>query len=197
MPRNNELEEQEFSHFFNVNELIKGYADVTIEASEGQAKDVARRVNINEIKSLTANLKVQSSKGSGLYHVKGALTSTVIQECVVTLDPVETKITEDVEGWFADRAGAVSFAAAKREREGSKAQGEVEILDEKDDPEPLIEGHIDLGELVTQHLSLAIPPYPHKEGVEFEVGDDQVSQNDDAPYKKNPFEALKDWKEKR
>jgi uncharacterized metal-binding protein YceD (DUF177 family) len=135
--------------------------------------------------------------GSPAYHVSGKFNALVVQECVVTLEPVETSLSEPVEGYFADKEKAVSFAAAKRAREGSKNQGEVEILEESDDPEPLHNGMIDLGELVVQHLSLALPPYPHKEGVTYEMGDERFALDEKSPLKKNPFEALKDWKENR
>lgn len=196
MSQPNTITEQEWSHFFDVNDLGKtGREELTITASDEECEDIARRINVISIKDVSASLVV--ARISGAYNVTGNFTATVTQECVVTLDPIETNLSEPVEGWFADKEKTVSFAAAKREREGVKSQGEVEILDESDDPEALIDGIIDLGELVTQHISLAVPPYPHKEGVEFEVTDDKFDINENSPLKKNPFEALKDWKENR
>ena len=87
----------------------------------------------------------------------------------MSLEAFETELSEDVEGWFADKENRVSFAAAKKEREVVKSHAEVEILDEKEDPEAIIDGVIDLGEFTAQHISLAIPPYPHKEGVHYDV----------------------------
>ncbi|MEM7617963.1 MAG: DUF177 domain-containing protein [Pseudomonadota bacterium] len=196
MSQPNAITEQEWSHFFDVDDLGKeGREELTISASEEECKDIARRINVLRIKDISADLVI--SRSAGTYHVTGSFTANVTQECVVTLDPIETNLSESVEGWFADKESTVSFAAAKREREGAKSHGEVEILEESDDPEPLIEGIIDLGELVTQHLSLAVPSYPHKEGVEFEVTDDKFKINENSPLKKNPFEALKGWKENR
>jgi len=51
--------------------------------------------------------------------------------------------------------------------------------------------------LCVQHLILAIPPYPRKEGAEHPIGDDSYEPDKDSPLRKNPFEALKDWKEER
>jgi len=196
MSQPNANTEQEWSHFFDIDDLGKeGREELTISASEEECEDIARRVDVKEIKDVQADLVIKRT--SGTYHVTGKFTATVTQECVVTLDPIETNLSEEVEGWFADKETTVSFAAAKREREGAKSHGEVEILEESDDPEAMIEGIIDLGELVTQHISLAVPPYPHKEGVEFDVTDDKFDINENSPLKKNPFEALKDWKENR
>ena len=197
MPLKEELTEQEWSHFFDIEDMDGDHMALSIEASEEECEDIARRVKINEIKDVKADIQILKQSGAASYHVKGTVLATVIQECVVTLEPIETQIKEPLEGWFADKERTVSFAVAKRQREGVRNNGEVEIMAESDDPEPLIEGVIDLGELVTQHISLAIPAYPHKEGVEYEVTDDKFKLDDDSPLKKNPFEALKDWKENR
>ncbi len=197
MPQHDKLTEQEWSYLFNINDIEKGRAELTISPSNDECEDIARRVDVLNIKDVKANLVITRESGSAIHHVSGKFKAIVTQECVITLEPIETEISEAIEGWFADKQSAVSFAAAKREREGIKTQGEIEILDESEDPEPIIEGLIDLGELVTQHISLAIPPYPHKEGAEFEVTDDKFKLNENSPLRKNPFEALKDWKENR
>ncbi len=196
MPNSPKLTEQEWSHFFDVDDLEKKPTELTIEASEDECADLARRFAVVSIEKATAKLKL-SNAGGHVIHVQGRFECDITQECVVTLDPVQSSLSEPVEGWFADRDTAVSFANAKKEREVAKSHAEVEILDEKEDPEPVVEGRIDLGELVAQHISLAIPTYPHKEGVEYEVGDDNLTLDEKSPLRKNPFEALKDWKENR
>ena len=197
MPKKQELIEQEWSHFFDVDDLEDRQTKLTIEASDEECTDLARRLNVEGVKKASADLTLTREKGSHSIHVTGQFHTTVALNCVVTLESFDQDLSENVEGWFADKEKAVSFAAAKREREASTSHGEVEMLDEQDDPEAIIEGQIDLGELVTQHISLAIPPYPHKDGVEYEYGDDQVQINESSPLRKNPFEALKDWKENR
>ena len=197
MPRKPELTEQEWSHFFDVADMDDDSLSLSIEPSQEEVEDMTRRLKVNEINNVKADLQILKVTGSGAYYVSGTVGANVTQDCVVTLEPVETGIEEQIEGWFADKDTTVSFAAAKRQRDGVKHNGEIEILDEADDPEPLVDGVIDLGELVTQHLSLAIPPYPHKDGVQYEVGDDSFKLDENSPLKKNPFEALKDWKENR
>jgi len=53
-----------------------------------------------------------------------------------------------------------------------------------------------VGDVVTQFLSLSIDPYAHKEGVQYEVGDDE-EHPETSPIRKNPFEKLKEWKDKQ
>ena len=197
MPKH-ELTEQEWSHFFDIEDLQDdGVTKVTIEASEEELQDMARRLNVQSIQSAKADLTLHQEKGGNTIHVKGQFESKLTQNCVVTLEDFETVLSEPVEGWFADKETAVSFAAAKRDKEAAASRGEVEMMEESEDPEPIIEGVIDLGELVTQHISLAIPPYPHKKGVSYEYGDENVQIDEKSPLRKNPFEALKDWKENR
>ena len=64
--------------------------------------------------------------------------------------------------------------------------------------EPLADGKIDAGELVAQHLSLAINPYPRASGLEGKV-DIAYPEFDDDPggvseERENPFLALAGWR---
>lgn len=193
-----QLTEQEWSHFYDVEDLESKPERLTIEASEEELEDVSRRLQIIGIKNASAKLVLKREQGGRVIHVSGELTALVIQECVISAEPIETTIVEPVEGWFADKDKTVSFVAAKRDREADKSNNlEVELMEEREDPEAVLNGAIDLGELVTQHISLALPPYPHKEGMIFEHGDENIQINEESPLRKNPFEALKDWKEKR
>lgn len=196
MPKQ-ELTEQEWSHFYDVDDLESKPETLTIEASDEELQDVARRFGVNAIKGAKATLTLNREQGGRIIHVTGSFEAQVTQECVVSGDPVETTLSEALEGWFADKEKTVSFAAAKRERDVSQSHGEIELVPEEEDPEPIIEGVIDLGELVTQHISLALPEYPHKDGVQHEYSDDSIEIDEKSPLRKNPFEALKDWKENR
>lgn len=192
-----ELTEQEWSHFFDIADLKDGKTRISIEASDEELSDMARRLGVVSVQSAKADLVMTQEKGGHTVYVSGEFTSTITQECVVTLENFEKELSEPVEGWYADKETAVSFAAAKRDKEAAVSRGEVEMMEESEDPEPIVNGVIDLGELVTQHISLAIPPYPRKDGVKYEHGDENIQVDEKSPLRKNPFEALKDWKENR
>ncbi len=168
------------------------------EASEQERVDLARRLAILSVEHANAVVTLQRLKGN-IIHAIGTLQAEVTQACVVSLAPVAQSIQEEFEGWFGDDDSAVSFARAKSDREAQKANMEVEILEESVDPEPIINGKVDIGELTSQHLALSLDPYPHAPGVKYELGVDTKDQaaKDGANLRKNPFEALKDWKEKR
>ncbi len=167
-----------------------------IAASEDECAAVARRLGILGVDELKAECWVTREQGGRVIHVTGNLNAKIRQACVVTLEPVESEISESFEGWFADPEQTVSFAKARREREQVKSGQEVPILEEWEDPEPTQDGLVDIGELVVQNLALAMPQYPHKDGVTHEITDEDL-KTEKSDLRKNPFEGLKRWKERR
>lgn len=85
-------------------------------------------------------------RGKRDWDLDGRLGATVVQPCVVTLDPVTTRIEEEV---------ARRFRADMPE---PPAGAEIE-MPEDDSLEPLPET-VDLGRVMAEALALAIPPYP-------------------------------------
>ena len=196
MPKKKVIE-QEWSYFIEAEDIDAKGTKISIAASEEERRHLSSRLSLEKIDYLEADLTLARQSGSVAVHVQGSFRAKVTQICVVTLEPFDSDMEGEVEGWFADRESTVSFTEAKRERDVMKLQGEIEITDERDDPEPMIAGMIDVGELVVQHLSLALPAYPKKEGASHDLTDEDFAVNDKSPLRKNPFEALKDWKEQR
>lgn len=185
-----------WSYLFDVQELEKSPVKLTISPGKDENKRLEMRMGLRALESLSADLVLERTRGGLVIHVTGRIKAGVKQSCVVSAEPVEDTIEEDFEAWFADPEAAVPLAKAKRDLSAKKGYVERPIMDEKEDPEAIIDGHIDLGELVTQYLSLAINPYPHAEGAEYAYGDDQKKDAGAGDFK-NPFAALKDWKDKQ
>lgn len=164
--------------------------------SAEELKILARRLDIFKIKELKAKVKAQRNSGNMVIHITGDLYAKIEQKCVITLAPVHSEINESFESWFADTQETISFAKAKRDRLSDKEKQELPILEEFDDPEPIMNGVIDLGELVTQYLSLGIDPYPKTE----EMKNRELKDDSDLTVLKdnldNPFAALKEWRAK-
>lgn len=187
--------ETEWSHFFDALGMAGSRAEVSISPNEEERRRLALRLNLISLDALKADIVIQFRSGEATYHVNGRFKAALTQACVVTLEPVKSKLDETFESWFSDPQGPVSFTKLKHEREAAKAYGEMPLLEEKDDPEPLQAGKIDLGELVTQFLSLAIDPYIRAEGVSLDAP--HAKKAEEGPdVIKNPFAALKDWKER-
>ncbi|WP_448203470.1 YceD family protein [Azospirillum sp. sgz302134] len=157
----------------------------TIEATESERKALAERFELEAIDRLTATVRLRSVRGGQMVRVAGELEADVVQTCVVTLEPVPAHVTESFGALFAPESMI------------PKDEDEIEIdpnIAEEDLPEPMVNGRIDIGELAAQHLSLALDPYPHAEGIEFtgySEGEDEEEEVEKAePEKPNPFAAL-------
>jgi uncharacterized metal-binding protein YceD (DUF177 family) len=109
-------------------------------------------------------------QGSGL-RATGRVAATVGQDCVVTLDPVESEVDEPFDVVFAPQAAADAPAT-----EGAEAE-------DGDPPEALIDGTADLGAILADLVLLGIDRYPRKPGAEF-------APPADASPRTSPFAAL-------
>lgn len=188
----------EWSYMVTAESISAEPKTFTFEADERQCIDLARRFSIVSIEEAEAVVTLQKVSG-GVIHAMGTVRAEITQACAVSLATIPVSIEEEFEGWFADKsANAVSFAKARSERDVKKGQTEIEVLDESVDPEPITNGKLDIGELAAQYISLAIDPYLRAEGVSpvYSVGPKE-KEGDGAELRKSPFEALKDWKEKR
>jgi hypothetical protein len=190
-------EKAEWSYLLEIDDIGGEPKTYTFEASAQERTDLARRALLVSVESVQASITVQRVSG-GLIHAMGIVRADLTQSCVVSLGPVPAHVEDEFEGWYGDKAKAVSFARARNDRDSKKAHTELEILEESVDPEPIINGKIDIGELATQYLILALDPYPRAEGVSSQyIVPEGAKDKEGADLRKNPFEALKDWKEKR
>jgi hypothetical protein len=186
----------EWSHRIAADSVGSNPLRAAITASEEERKNVARRLGILSVDQLEAEFVLTRDSGILAIHVTGVLRAKVTQSCTRTAVPVEEIVSGDIEAWFDGGAdeNAVSLIRAKRDRQTKGSEREVPILNESEDPEALVNGCIDLGELAVQYLSLGLNPYPRAEG----VGDEPLEVIEDAnAVQRNPFAALKEWKEKQ
>jgi uncharacterized metal-binding protein YceD (DUF177 family) len=130
---------------------------------------VAALAEVRAVSALSASLEL-AREGSTIL-VTGRVRGRVGQDCVVTLEPIETDIDEAIEATFAPPEAQ---AADKDPRRHDAAD---------EPPEPLTGNTLDLGALATEFLILAIDPYPRAAGVEFAPPE---LENDDP----HPFAAL-------
>lgn len=133
-------------------------------ADEATRAEVAKIAGLRTLPQLQATFDLARHGMDGL-RVIGHVSATVGQNCVVTLDPLDNEVSEEVNLVFA--------------RPSAPLSGEEEIdradLIELGDPEPLTGDRIDLGALATEFLILGIDPYPRKPDAIFqapEAGDE-------------------------
>lgn len=153
---------------------------VRVVASAEECEGLAALCGIVAIGKVEAELLLAPWRRTGV-KLTGTVSADVVQECVVTLEPVDQKVEERVEITFLPGARPVESGL------------EIEIDPEADDPpEPLEGGVIDVGVIVAEYVALGLDPYPRKAGVTFE---DRIEDDgsDDNP---RPFAGLKDLTDK-
>ncbi|MCK0139114.1 DUF177 domain-containing protein [Aliiroseovarius sp. F47248L] len=117
------------------------------------------------------------------WQMEADLGATVIQDCVVTLDPVTTRIDDTVlRRWLKDL---------------SEPDSGEEVEMPEDDNVDALGPVIDLGQVMIEALTLALPLYPRVEGAEvqarvFAEPGTKPMTDDDA----KPFAGLSDLRDK-
>lgn len=168
----------EFSRPFQAESVPPGGRALRVTATAEECAALAARFGLVALKSLAADLKLNKVRGGQMVRVSGALHAEAVQTCVVTLEPMNTAVEDDFQAVFAP--------AAMLDPES----GELEVgLSDEEGPEPMEGGRIDLGELVAQHLSLALDPYPRKPDAAYTAVAEGAA--DEEPAKPSPFAVLK------
>ncbi|MGI6852650.1 YceD family protein [Mesorhizobium sp. 1B3] len=136
---------------------------VVIEADEKERAALAAAHDLLEVKNYRAELLVAPWKRHGV-KVSGNVKADVVQECVVTLDPIENHIEEEIEGVFLPED-------SKLGRKGFPDHGGEIVLDAEgpDSPETFTGDTIDLGAFAEEFFGLGIDPYPRKAGAVVEA----------------------------
>jgi uncharacterized metal-binding protein YceD (DUF177 family) len=162
--------------FVNVAQIPESGLHRDIEADAATRAAMAEMAGLRDISAARASFDLIRD-GGGRVHVAGHLTARIGQTCVVTLDPIENAIDEDIDLVFAP---ADEVEQLIDDLDEAAEEGEI-----PEPPEPIINGMIDLGRLATDVLFLAVDPYPRKEGAVFEA---QVTAADPEDH---PFAALR------
>jgi hypothetical protein len=148
-----------------------------IEASAVERAALAEIGGLREVLSASASLDVTPS-GGGRFHVVGRVRARIGQTCVVTLDPIENDIDEEIDLIFAPPEQIPELS----DLVDDDSEDDVEI---PDSPEPIENGIIDLGRVATDALYLGIDPYPRRPDAVFEPPAEA------ADPEAHPFAALK------
>lgn len=125
----------------------------TVEATAEERAALAADFKLPAIHALTGCFRLAGSDRR--VTVTGTVQATITQICVVTLEPFDSLVEEEVE---------VEFAAPH-------ASGLASGPDEP--PDPIVNGEIDLGSITAEFLALGLNPYPKKPGVSFSYAEDE------------------------
>jgi len=172
-------DEPPFVRIYDLGDLGRAGDVVAIALKDSDLKRLAQWAELDTVTSFEAvvDLKRISANRFG-YNAR--LSSEIVQSCVVTLEPVRSRIDRE----FTRELHLVDH----RHRE---AKGEALTLAAADDeaPEEIESLDYDIVGPLLEEFSLAIDPYPRAPGVTFE------SPADKAPIE-GPFAALKALKQR-
>ena len=115
--------------------------------AEARAR-IARDLDLSALRKLRLSGRLVP-EGARDWRLEATLGATVVQPCVVTAEPVSTRIDEPV---------LRRYLAEMEEPEGDEIE-----MPEDDTAEPL-PATLDLWEVMVEALALALPPYPRLEG---------------------------------
>ncbi len=149
-----------------------------VEATEAERLALARFIEILAVHELSANLRAE--REGARVRVTGTVKARVSQACVVTLEPVDEVIDEEIEQVFApkEEADAAYVAAGLPDDDDIDTMDPADIdfsgidlaaLDDPDAlPDAIIDGQIDFGLVIYEALVVALDPYPRKQDAAFE-----------------------------
>ena len=136
-----------------------------IDCDESECAALAARFGFAAVARLSARLKVKRA-GPGHWNVTGKLQAEVTQLCGVTGEPVPE---------------SVDFTIEERYCRASEEGTDIDVS--LDGFEPLVDGAIDLGEVVAKTLAISVNPWPRSVDAphSFAVGESE---------KEHPFAGL-------
>jgi uncharacterized metal-binding protein YceD (DUF177 family) len=140
-------------------------------ADEPIRQAIVTTAGLAALPRLEAEFDLTRHGADGL-HVAGRVAATVVQHCVVTLEPIESEIDETVDLVFVPQPEPAAEAAGQQSPDAAEP------------PESLRDGAVDLGAIATEFLLLGIDPYPRKPGAVFDA---PVAEDDPSSH---PFAAL-------
>jgi uncharacterized metal-binding protein YceD (DUF177 family) len=149
-------QKSEIERMVDLDRMGSGSAALDITASDGERAALAKRFGFVGLPVFSARVTVDRRPGQVI--VEGRLRGTIVQACILTLDPV----TQELDDTFR-----IVFRQDLTE-ERDPESGEALLNAQADAPEPLSGNMLDIGEIVAEQLSLAADPYPRRPGARLE-----------------------------
>lgn len=176
-----------FSRRFDVEELLKSPGGrFNIEAGGDERAALAQLNGLEAVKAFSAHLRILP-EGKGV-HLSGVLKAEVTYLCGVTLEPFDAALETDVETSFQPVRSEKASRRRKQALEETARERIEDIPLDDDPPGPIVDGMIELGEVLAEFFALALDPYPRKPEAEFNPSSLETFSQTDA--KTSPFAAL-------
>jgi uncharacterized metal-binding protein YceD (DUF177 family) len=157
----------------SVAEIPDGGSHYDIVADPSVREAIVKLAALRTLPRLEASFDL-ARNGDGGVAVRGDVRADVGQTCVVTLEPMESAVHEQVDLLFAPIENEADEGTKKKRSEP---------------PEPLENGVVDLGAIATEFLLLGLDPYPRKPGA-------TLARPEESNERNSPFAGLADLKKR-
>ncbi len=150
----------------------RGETPFSIRPTAEEMAEIAASLELSALRKLSFEGGL-GPLGKSDWKLKGRLGATVVQPCVVTLEPVTTRIDVDVGRQFI---------------QDYEEPSELESEMPDDETVEALGAWIDLELIMTEALSIAVPDYPRKDAAELgqmvytEPGQDPMTDEDAKPF---------------
>jgi uncharacterized metal-binding protein YceD (DUF177 family) len=174
--------EPEISVLIATSQIEGGVFETDIKATKEQRIKLASRFGLIELKSFHANFKASLLPSELCILVEGDFKAKVVQQCVVTLEPVSS----DVKGILYCKY------SESPEIEGT---GPIDFdLMTEEPTELIVDGQFDVGIILSEQLGLELNSFPRSSGISFDAPSDFSFANKLEKRGSNPFDVLKKFK---
>lgn len=164
---------------YDLSSLSQGGGEVVLTADEGTRAKLAAFAGVEEIRSFTARIDLKRP-APDRFLLGYTLDADIVQACVVTLEPVESRIALAFEREL--RLVHIRHRKVAVPESVEPAEGQDEGPEDIDNPV------YDLAGPILEEFVLAIDPYPRAPGVEFSPPAEADAAAD------SPFSVLKKLK---
>ena len=171
-----------FTDNYYLGDLNRGGAELRLAAKPEELVRIARWADVASVEKFEAVIRLRKHAANS-FSLDAELTADVVQECVVTLEPVKSHIERHIHR-------ELHLTAPVRHR-GDNTIALSERAGEDDMPEEIDSLEYDLAAPLLEELVLAIDPYPRAPGVEFAA---PTEPQVEAQKPESPFAVLKSLK---
>lgn len=164
---------------FNIEKLGALPSIVKAKADAATCVALAQYLGVDTVANFQSELAVRRWRKHGAT-IEGTVSADIVQQCVVTLEPVNSQVKEAVFARF--------LPASMLQPDKGLDEGIVVDPLAQDPPEPFDGREINLGLLLLEHLALGIDPYPRAPGAALPESVTFVAAEPEK--RQNPFQVL-------
>ena len=160
-------------HFFDLGDLSQAGSRITVAAKGDDLVRLAQWAGVAQVRVFGADVELRRLSQSR-FMFEADLEADIVQNCVVTLEPVAAHIGRHI-------VRELHFSAHPHAQSGelTLSAGDEEV------PEEITSLDYDLAGPLLEEFVLAIDPYPRKEGADFDPPTQEVGPPE------SPFAVLK------